>query len=112
MGSGGDWAEECKWCDSCWRLDSQSNHISKVFRVSWLKAKARYDRWNEELQMVEGDTASISQCFMTKHFFLNRRKRYSLIYNFIKQKRPISYRIFFVFLFPRHDLRSFLMLGL
>jgi len=55
MGSRGDWTQECKWCDSCWRCDSQSNHISKVFRVSWLKAKARYDRWNEELQMVEGE---------------------------------------------------------
>ena len=27
----------------------------EVFRVSWLKAKARYDRWNEELQMVQAE---------------------------------------------------------
>jgi len=32
------------------------------------------------------DTASISQCFMTKHCKKNRRKRYSFIYNFVGQK--------------------------
>jgi len=25
----------------------------EVLRVSWLKAKARYERWSEELQMVK-----------------------------------------------------------
>ena len=30
-------------------------HASEVYRVSWLKAKARYDRWNEEFQMVQAE---------------------------------------------------------
>ena len=28
-------------------------HIYKVLRVSWLKAKARYDRWSEEIHLVQ-----------------------------------------------------------
>ncbi|KIM61410.1 hypothetical protein SCLCIDRAFT_122156, partial [Scleroderma citrinum Foug A] len=55
LGSGADWTEECKWSHSCWRWHLESNQTSEVFRVSWLKAKARYERWNEELQMVEGE---------------------------------------------------------
>ena len=31
------------------------DYAYEVFRVSWLKAKARYDRWNEEFQMVQAE---------------------------------------------------------
>jgi hypothetical protein len=30
-----------------------SECMSKVYRVSWLKAKARYERWDEELKIVK-----------------------------------------------------------
>jgi hypothetical protein len=55
LGSGSGWTDECESSESWWRRDSEYNHVSKVFRVSWLKAKARYDRWNEELRLVEAE---------------------------------------------------------
>ena len=31
---------------------SASEMVDSVYRVNWLRAKARYDRWEEELMMV------------------------------------------------------------
>jgi hypothetical protein len=33
-------------------LASNGLYLDAVLRISWLKAKSRYERWNEELQMV------------------------------------------------------------
>src|ERR1700727_2605395 len=49
-GCNGPRMKECKWPGplSC----SPSNPLL-VYRVSWLRAKARFDRWSEELRLVE-----------------------------------------------------------
>lgn len=33
------------------------DRMISVYRVNWLKAKARYDRWNEELKLVQHEMA-------------------------------------------------------
>jgi hypothetical protein len=50
---------------------------SKVHRVSWLKARARYERWKEELEIVEHEMVWIILWF--KHYeqeWERRRKTY------------------------------------
>jgi len=57
-------------------------------------------------------TANISQCFMTKHCKKIEERDTLLFTILLNTKKQISYKIFFVFLLPRCDLRSLLVLGL
>jgi hypothetical protein len=34
-----------------------------VYRVNWLRAKARYDRWSEELKLVREEMRWTKRCF-------------------------------------------------
>jgi len=57
-------------------------------------------------------TASISQCFMTKHCKKIKERDTLLFTILFNKKKQILYSITFVIFVWRHDLRSFLMLGL
>lgn len=48
------WNEECK-CYNMFNLNSPLKllYLLEVHRVSWLKARARYERWQEEFQIVK-----------------------------------------------------------
>jgi len=53
LGPSDTWNEECK-CYNVLSLGLFLNlYYFKVHRVSWLKARARYERWKEELQIVK-----------------------------------------------------------
>ncbi|KAG2028676.1 hypothetical protein BDR03DRAFT_813922, partial [Suillus americanus] len=58
-----------------WRInnaeDSQKNEwMDEFYRVNWLKAKARYDRWNEELTLVQ------HEMFWTVSWFRTQEARW------------------------------------
>jgi hypothetical protein len=44
------WMKECK---SIFFITANTINYCLVYRVNWLRAKARYDRWNEELSIVQ-----------------------------------------------------------
>ncbi|KAG1717481.1 hypothetical protein EDB19DRAFT_1653367, partial [Suillus lakei] len=47
--------------------DSQKNQwMNKFYHVNWLKAKARYDRWSEELKLVQHEMFWIVSWFGTQ----------------------------------------------
>ncbi|KIK76542.1 hypothetical protein PAXRUDRAFT_169612 [Paxillus rubicundulus Ve08.2h10] len=51
-GSSTPWTQECMFSlDSA----SMSNSCWSVYRVSWLKSKARFKRWEEELELVQNE---------------------------------------------------------
>ncbi|KAG1866919.1 hypothetical protein F4604DRAFT_1585294 [Suillus subluteus] len=58
-----------------WRInnteDSQKNlWMNEFYRVNWLKAKARYDRWSEELKLVQ------HEMFWTISWFWTQEERW------------------------------------
>ncbi|KAG1830059.1 hypothetical protein F4604DRAFT_1695666 [Suillus subluteus] len=58
-----------------WRInnmeDSQKNlWMNEFYRVNWLKAKARYDRWSEELKLVQ------HEMFWTISWFRTQEERW------------------------------------
>ena len=48
----GEWMEECEW-NSFLLVLSMFTPVDLVYRVNWLRAKARLDRWLEELVLVK-----------------------------------------------------------
>ena len=54
LGSGSAWMDECKY-SNIRMMQVLIYCTSEVYRLAWLKAKARYDRWNEECQTVRAE---------------------------------------------------------
>ncbi|KAG2111729.1 uncharacterized protein F5147DRAFT_651355 [Suillus discolor] len=48
-----------------WRINSAEDS-QKIYRVNWLKAKARYDRWSEELKLVQHEMCWTVQWFQNQ----------------------------------------------
>jgi hypothetical protein len=55
-----DWMQEGKCLSS---LKFGSFHSSTVYRVKWLRGKARYDRWQEELTTVKSEMENTIRWF-------------------------------------------------
>ena len=55
---GDDWMEECE-NSSRIVFTIDSNEESEVYRVNWLQAKARFDRWQEEVQLVMNEMSCL-----------------------------------------------------
>ena len=46
-------------------LCSEAN-LQQVYRVHWLRAKARKDRWNEEMILLKSETGWVCAFFTSK----------------------------------------------
>lgn len=49
-----------------------------VYRVNWLKAKARYDRWSEELKLVQHEMHWTVRWFQNQELMWRRRSGESI----------------------------------
>jgi hypothetical protein len=52
--------------------------IAKVYRVNWLRAKARFDRWKEEVNLVQHEMQWTVNWFDYQHHIWGGRAEASL----------------------------------
>jgi hypothetical protein len=65
-----EWMDECEFSCHIFVEIKSLFPIFQVYRVNWLKAKARYDRWNEELTLVQ------HEMFWTVSWFRTQEARW------------------------------------
>ena len=67
---GNEYLEECKFL---FRLSSVNEaHGSSVYRISWLRAKSRKDRWEEEVTILQSEIGWATNFFKFKADEWNR----------------------------------------
>ena len=67
--------EFLKECEFWWyiHITSYNNILSPVYRVNWLRAKARKERWEEEIELVGKEMEWTTRCFQYHEEIWNRR---------------------------------------
>ena len=53
-------------------------YIAKVYRVNWLRAKARVDRWEEEVKLVQHEMQWTVKWFENQHHIWGGRAEASM----------------------------------